>query len=200
MKTAIHNLNGEQVGEIELNDVIFGRPWNPDLVHQALRVQMANQRRPIAQTKGRGEVSGGGRKPWRQKGTGRARHGSIRSPLWIGGGVAHGPTKEKIFARRINKKMARAAVHVVLSRKLAEREVKIIDAFPANVAKTKEIAKSLQKFLSALVVRQSGAAGFARVVRNIKRADAIRADALNVHDLLRHKNILIEKSALPEIR
>lgn len=199
MKVPLYNLKGESVGEIELNDAIFGRPWNPDLVHQVFRVQMANRREPIAHTKGRGEVRGGGRKPWRQKGTGRARHGSIRSPLWIGGGVTHGPTKEKNFVKRLNRKMARAAVHTVLSKKLADRELMIVDSFP-GASKTKEAASALKKFSSVLLVNRASASSFARAVRNIKRTETIRADALNVRDLLRCRNVLIEKAALPEIR
>src|SRR3989338_6971942 len=110
MKAQLYNLKGEVIGDIDLKDEIFGVKWNADVVHQALQAQIANTRKPIAHTKGRGEVRGGGKKPLRQKGTGRARHGSIRSPLWKGGGVTHGPTKDKIFAKKINKKMKRLAI------------------------------------------------------------------------------------------
>ena len=91
-KTSLYNQKGEVIGEVELSDKVFGRSWNPDLVHQALKVQEANKRPSVAHVKARGEVSGGCKKPWRQKGTGRARHGSTRSPIWVGGGVTHGPT------------------------------------------------------------------------------------------------------------
>ena len=98
MKTDLYNKGGEKIGNVEVSDRIFGKSWNADLVHQALRVQETNRRERIAHAKDRGEVRGGGRKPWRQKGTGRARHGSIRSPLWVGGGRAHGPNKEKVYS------------------------------------------------------------------------------------------------------
>ena len=117
MKAKVYNLKGEVVKETELSDVIFLHPWNSDLVYQALRIQTANRRHPLAHAKNRAEVSGGGRKPWKQKGTGRARQGSIRSPIWKGGGVTHGPTKEKIFARKLNKKMLRGAIHSVLAKR-----------------------------------------------------------------------------------
>ena len=103
MKTELYNQNAEVIGEAELPDRIFGVKMNPDLVHQVLVAQMANSRQVIAHTKGRGEVRGGGKKPWRQKGTGRARHASIRSPIWKGGGVAFGPTKERNFEKKRNK-------------------------------------------------------------------------------------------------
>lgn len=200
MKVPLYNLQGESVGEVELKDAIFGRPWNPDLVHQVLRVQMANRRESIAHTKGRGEVRGGGRKPWRQKGTGRARHGSIRSPLWVGGGVTHGPTKDKIFTRRINKKMVRGAIHSVLSRKLRDQELKVLESFPANINKTKEAAKSLRAFPRALIVTPRSRPELHRTVRNIPKVKAIPPHALNVYDLLRHREILIDKAAISEIK
>ena len=116
MKINIYNLKKEKAGEIELSDRIFGVKWNADLVHQALNTQLANRRQPWAHAKDRAEVSGGGKKPWKQKGTGRARHGSIRSPLWIGGGATFGPSKERNFAKKINIKMKRLAIFSVLSR------------------------------------------------------------------------------------
>ena len=125
MKTAVYNLKGKKVSEIDLSDAVFSRSWNPDLVHQALLAQMGNRRRPLAHTKDRSEVSGGGKKPWKQKHTGRARHGSIRSPIWKGGGVTHGPTKEKIFEKKINKKMLRVAIHSVLSQRLKIDELRV---------------------------------------------------------------------------
>src|SRR6202007_528340 len=105
MKSPVYNIKNETVGEIDLPDSVFGAKWNPILVKQVGLAMMANARRPWAHAKGRSEVRGGGRKPWRQKGTGRARHGSIRSPLWSGGGKAHGPVKTRDFSQKINKKM-----------------------------------------------------------------------------------------------
>ena len=105
MKTEIYNKEGQSSGTINLDDQLFDLKWNADLVHQVVRSMESNARQSNADTKGRGDVRGGGKKPWRQKGTGRARHGSSRSPIWVGGGVAHGPTSEKNYDKKINKKM-----------------------------------------------------------------------------------------------
>src|SRR5882724_1844322 len=112
MKTDLYNLKNEVVGSVELPEEVFGARWNGSLVEQALIAQQANKRRPWAHAKTRAEVRGGGRKPWKQKGTGRARHGSTRSPLWVGGGKAHGPSKDRNYAQKINKKMKRLALFV----------------------------------------------------------------------------------------
>ena len=122
MQIDLYNAGGSIIGKADLPEKMFGQKWNPDLVHQVLAAQESNARKPLAHAKGRGEVRGGGKKPWRQKGTGRARHGSIRSPLWKGGGVTHGPTKERNFEKKINKKMRRAALFSILSRKTKEQE------------------------------------------------------------------------------
>jgi len=118
MNADVYNLNNEKVGTVELPENVFGAKWSPVLVKQVVDAQRANARDPWAHAKGRGEVRGGGRKPWRQKGTGRARHGSIRSPLWIGGGKAHGPRKERDYSQKVNKKMRRLALFSALSRKM----------------------------------------------------------------------------------
>ena len=127
MKVSVYNQEGKEVGKVLLPKEIFEVKVNPDLVHQVVVCQMANRRQPIAHTKDRGEVRGGGRKPWSQKGTGRARHGSIRSPLWIGGGVTFGPRKEKIFKKKIPKKMRRKALFMVLSGKAKENLLLVLD-------------------------------------------------------------------------
>ena len=127
MTTEVYNLQGQRVGKLELPGNIFGVKWNPVLVHQALLAQLANRRNPWAHAKGRGEVRGGGRKPWRQKGTGRARHGSIRSPLWVGGGKAHGPIKSRDYSQKLNKKMRRLAILSVLSKKAKDGDIKFFD-------------------------------------------------------------------------
>src|SRR3989344_8010007 len=137
MKTQVYNLKGEKVGDIELSDKIFARDWNPDLVHQVMLAQAANRRHPWAHTKNRGEVRGGGIKPWKQKHTGRSRQGSIRSPIWKGGGVSHGPVSERDFSKKINKKMLRAAIYSVLSKKLSDGQLKVIDSLELEAPKTK---------------------------------------------------------------
>src|SRR3989338_5603717 len=122
METEVYNQEGQMAGKIELPDSVFGLPWNDDLVHQVIVSMQSNKRTPVAHTKNRGEVSGTGRKPWRQKGTGRARHGSRRSPIWIGGGVAHGPRNDRNFTKKINVKMMKKAFYTILSQKYRDDE------------------------------------------------------------------------------
>lgn len=148
MKTEIYNQSGEKAGELELPKGVFDLPWNEDLVHQVIVSMQANKRTPVAHTKGRGDVRGGGKKPWRQKGTGRARHGSIRSPIWRGGGVTHGPTNEKDYSKKINDKMKKKAFFTVLSQKFRDNEILFLDKIILTRPKTKEamdIIKSISK-------------------------------------------------------
>jgi len=138
IKAKIYNQEGKESGALELPEGIFGLEWNGDLVHQVTVSMRANARTPVAHTKDRSDVSGGGKKPWKQKGTGRARHGSIRSPLWVGGGVTHGPRKEKSYAKKINKKMRTKALYTVLSQKLRDNEIIFVDEFKFKDMKTKQ--------------------------------------------------------------
>ncbi len=188
---------------MEVPAALVQTPWNADLVHQALVTQQANSRRVIAHAKDRSEVRGGGKKPWKQKGTGRARHGSIRSPLWIGGGVTHGPIKDKIYARAINKKMAQKAVFAVISKKYADKELFIVEGFDGVTAKTKDIRRALQPFMSGResigVVFAKEHAALQRGVRNMPRTRTIPPQSLNVVDLLTPKKIILEKDAVKEI-
>jgi len=203
MKADIFNQQNNKVDEIELPDKIFAVKWNPNLVHQALMIQLANRREPIAHAKGRGEVRGGGKKPWRQKGTGRSRHGSIRSPIWIGGGVTHGPTKERKFGGKINKKANRLAIFSILSKKLENKEFKLIDDLKIEPAKSKNAIMFLKKIFgdkpNALLIASTDNQKIKRLVSNIKNIDAIGAKSLNIYDLLKYKNILSEKKAMEEI-
>jgi len=203
MKADIFNQQNNKVDAIDLPERIFGVKWNPDLVHQALMAQLANRRQPSTHVKDRSEVSGGGKKPWKQKGTGRARHGSNRSPIWKGGGVTHGPTKEKNFTKKINKKMNRLAIFSVLSKKLKDDELKIIEQFDKDVEKTgkwKEILKSIGDLKSrTLLVSSSINGNIHRAVRNIEKVDAIGSFSLNVYDLLKAKNIILEKESIKEM-
>ena len=202
----LYNADGSIAGKAELPEAMFGKKWNPDLVHQVLVALESNARRPLAHAKGRGEVRGGGKKPWRQKGTGRARHGSIRSPLWKGGGVTHGPQKERNFEKKINKKMRRAALFSVLSRKASEHELRIVRSFDVSLPKTKLVAALLGALLgtgtpSALIIpAKEGAAMFRRAARNLTGAARIAPDVMNVRDLLRHKYVVIEEPALEAMK
>ncbi|MEI6480119.1 MAG: 50S ribosomal protein L4 [bacterium] len=138
METKIYNQKGQEAGTIALPESIFGLAWNSDLVHQVAVSMMSTARQPIAHTKDRGEVSGGGKKPWKQKGTGRARHGSTRSPIWVGGGVAHGPRNEKIYDRKVNRKMKTKAIFTILSRKFKDGEMIFVDSLKIAEPKTKD--------------------------------------------------------------
>ncbi len=145
MNAPVYNQQGEKISTVELPEQVFGLPWNADLVHQVITSMQANLRRPIAHTKDRGTVRGGGKKPWQQKGTGRARHGSRRSPIWIGGGVTHGPSNEKVYAKKINKKMRQKALWTILAKKQKEGEVVWLDELNLTAPKTKLAAQVLKQ-------------------------------------------------------
>ena len=201
MKTQVYNLEGKAISEVDLPETLFGRSWNPDLVQQALLAQAANRRLPWAHTKGRGEVSGGGKKPWKQKHTGRARQGSIRSPIWKGGGVSHGPNKERDYSVKINKKMLRGAIASVLSKRLQDGEIKIVDSIMSD-GKTKPFAKSfaiLAPRLNALIIPSKENKLVYRASANIPNVKSLGATSLNVQDLLKYKQIFIDKDALVEM-
>ena len=148
MKADVYNLKNEVVGSVELPAAVFGTKWNAILVKQVLEAQLANARAPWAHALQRDEVRGGGKKPWRQKGTGRARHGSTRSPLWVGGGKSHGPRNERDYTQKVNKKMKRVALFSVLSKKAKDGELKVFDSLMIEAPKTKAIATALRAVLS----------------------------------------------------
>lgn len=199
MKAPLYNLEGKSVGDVELKDAVFNRAWNASLVRQALIAQEANARENIAHTKTRAEVRGGGKKPWRQKHTGRARHGSIRSPIWKGGGVTHGPRSDRDFSKKINKIMKRAAIHAALSRKLRDGELKVVDTFALKTTKTSALVKAIGKARSLLLVAGKNRKEMGRIARNIPKTKGIPAHALNVRDILKYREVYIESRALNEI-
>src|SRR5574343_556524 len=143
METKIYNQNGQESGKIYLPESIFGLTWNADLVHQVVVSMMSSARHSIANTKTRGEVSGGGKKPWQQKGTGRARHGSTRSPIWVGGGIAHGPRSDKNYDRKINKKAKSKALFTILSKKFNDGEILFVDGINFSAQKAKDAKNTL---------------------------------------------------------
>jgi len=177
MKTQIYNQNGEVVSEINLPEEIFSLPWNEELVYQVAISQEANRRTHTAHTKNRSEVSGTGKKPWQQKGTGRARHGSRRSPIWVGGGVAHGPRNDKDYSKKINRKMGRKALAVVLSKKIADNQVLFLDNIKFTDIKTKDALVVLENLSKVSGLNE---------LKNKKRNSAIIA--------LTAKDKIIEKS------
>lgn len=145
MEAPIYNQEGKSAGSVKLSPAVFGLPWNGDLVHQVVVSMQSNARQNTAHAKGRGEVRGGGKKPWKQKGTGRSRHGSIRSPIWKGGGATHGPTNERNYEKKVNKKMKTKALYTVLSQKMRDGEIVFVDQLKFKVAKTREAAGTLAK-------------------------------------------------------
>ncbi len=203
MQADIYNWENKKVDTLELPEV-FNTRWSPALVQQVLLAQLANRREPWSYVKGRGEVRGGGRKPWRQKGTGRARHGSIRSPLWIGGGKAHAPTKERNYTQKVNKKMRRTAILSILSRRLRDGELKIFDDLSVAEPKTKVLAGKLKAVLGnktlrkpdVLLVPAGENKNIFRAASNIPKTKAIGPESLNVYDLLNYKAIWLDKRAV----
>src|SRR3989344_5210152 len=149
MEAKIYNQKGEEAGKINLPAKVFAAKWRADLVHQVAEGMKSNKRAGTADTKGRGEVRGGGKKPWRQKGSGRARHGSSRSPLWVGGGVTHGPLAEKNYKRKISKKMRAQALFSVLSKKMKDGEIIFIDTLTTADIKTQNALKVMQSLAKA---------------------------------------------------
>lgn len=211
MKSELYNQKAEKVGTVELPERIFGAAWNPQLVHQALNAQVSSSRNVLAHAKGRGEVSGGGKKPWKQKHTGRARHASIRSPIWKGGGVAHGPSKDRNFTKKINKKMRQAAIFSLLSKRLKDGEVRFIDSLSFDKPKTKLAHEFLKGFLkssakdpknvriNALIVPDQANREIYRATRNLANVKSLNATALNVYDLLKYRQIILDKQAIEVI-
>jgi len=199
-----YNQNGEQAGQIKLPSEVFGVKINSDLIYQVAVSQMANRRKIIAHTKGRGEVRGGGRKPWRQKGTGRARAGSIRSPIWRGGGVTFGPTKERVFKKKINKKMKRKALLMVFSGKAKNDLLIVLDSVKMEKPKTKLMAEMIKKLPCAgkntLFVLAGMDKNVIRAAANLPAIETKQAKDLSALDLLNFKYLLMSKEAIKIIK
>ena len=206
MEIKIYNQKGAEAGTIKLPEKVFAAKWRADLVHQVVEGMRSNKRAGTADTKDRGEVRGGGKKPWKQKGTGRARHGSTRSPIWVGGGVTHGPLAEKNYKRKISKKMRAQALFSVLSRKLKDNEILFVDSLSLSKINTKnavEVVKALAKtsgfkplanskkprVLTALIGRNEKAE---KSFRNLPQLELVFLKNLNPMDVLNHQYLLIE--------
>ena len=199
-KTTLYNTKAEKVGEIELSDLIFGIEANKEAMHTMVVNYLANQRQGTQSTKTCTEVRGCGRKPWRQKGTGRARQGSIRAPQWTGGGVALGP-KPRSYRFSVNKKLRRLALKSALSTKVAENEIIVIDELKLDSFKTKEMAAILKAFEAdnALVVTAGKDDNVVRSAANIPGIETSMAENLNVYDVLKHSKFIVTKDAVSKI-
>ena len=214
MELPLYNQNAENIGTVELADNVFGLPMNQDLLYQVVTSQMSNKRQVLAHAKGRGEVRGGGKKPWKQKGTGRARHASIRSPIWRGGGVTGGPTKERNFKKDINKKMMQKALKVALSSKVRDGQLFILDSLTIEKPKTKEMDIVMKKFTTILgrlnnvllvtAPAPTEASGTDSAIlyksgRNLPYLDTIEARNLNPLVLLEANRVILSKESLAVI-
>ena len=200
MKTKLYNLQAKASGEIELSDKVFGVDVKPELVHEVWVSQTSNQRQPWAHTKTRGEVRGGGRKPWAQKGTGRARHGSIRSPLWKGGGVTFGPLSKRNYQKKINKKTRKLALKMCLSDRFQNKGLIVMENFAFKEPKTKILVSLLEslpaekkKFLLVTAAKDDNVL---RMAKNLKTVDVVRAEDINIMDILNKENMAISKEAV----
>ncbi|MCX6755572.1 MAG: 50S ribosomal protein L4 [Candidatus Nomurabacteria bacterium] len=206
LKATIYNQKGAEAGSIELPEKVFGMKWKTDLVHQVVESIRGNKRAGTADTKGRGEVRGGGKKPWKQKGTGQARHGSTRSPIWVGGGVTHGPLAEKNYKKKINKKMRVGALYAVLSKKLKDGEIIFVDSLVMKDIKTKSAVDVMANLAKATGFKMIASSKKPKVLvaiaakdekiqksfRNIPSLELAMINNINPMQVLNYKYLLIE--------
>ncbi|TCZ67549.1 50S ribosomal protein L4 [Paenibacillus albiflavus] len=200
-KVALYNVSGKQVGEVELSEVVFGIEPHIHVLHEAVLMQQASERQGTHKAKGRSEVRGGGRKPWKQKGTGRARQGSIRSPQWKGGGIVFGPTPRS-YAYKLPKKVRRLAIKSALSSKVLDNEIIVLDQLEMAAAKTKEFAAILNNLKverKALVVAADYNENVALSTRNIPGVKFVAADGINVRDVMLYDKLIITKDAVQKV-
>jgi len=201
-KVKLYNKEAKEAGELELDDAVFGVRKKDEVIYQIYNAMMANAREPWAHSKNKGEVSGGGKKPWKQKGTGRARHGSNRSPLWVGGGVTFGPLKTRNYKQKIQKKMSQLAVRMCLSAKVKEEKFIVLEDLKSN-GKTKEMAE-FRKALpglgkTTLLLMDSVDDKINLATRNVPKLDMQQAKDVNVVDLMHHQYIIITKKGVQKL-
>ena len=198
---SVYNKEGKEVEKIDLNDSVFAAPVNEHLVHMAVVLQLANKRQGTQKAKTRSEVRGGGRNPYRQKGTGRARQGSIRSPQWVGGGVVFAP-KPRDYSFKLNKKVKRLALQSALSTKVAEGKIIVLDELTLSEVKTKEMVKVLGniKCDNALIVMDGSNENVMLAARNIPAVKTASVNTINVYDLLKYNNLVVTKEAVEKIQ
>lgn len=199
LKVPIYNLEGKKSGDLSLSEKVFGLASNNSLLHQAYITILGNQRKVIAHTKDRGERAGSGKKPWRQKGTGNARVGSVRNPVWRGGGIVFGPTKDRNFKKDINKKMMRKAILIALSEKVRSKNLLVLDKIEIVSKKTKEFSKAIKN----LEIKGRTLIGFSEkerefqlYSRNLEKIQNIYVKSLNVFDILNNKNLILSKDSI----
>ena len=200
-KIDVYDINGKKVKELELNEAVFGIEPNEAVVHSVLVNFLANQRQGTQSTKTRSEVSGGGRKPWRQKGTGRARQGSIRAPQWRKGGIALGP-KPRSYKYTVNKKERQLAVKSVLSSKVLENELVVVDSLPLNDIKTKEMVKALSNLKvegKALIMLPEKNEKVQKSARNIEGVKTTLVETINVYDLLKYNKLVVTEDTVKKL-
>ena len=197
---SVYNMEGKETGKMELNDSIFAAPVNEHLVHMAVVLQLANKRQGTQKAKTRSEVRGGGRKPWRQKGTGHARQGSIRAPQWKGGGVVFAPAPRD-YSFKMNKKEKVAAIKSALSSKVSENKLIVVEGMDLDAPKTKTMQSLLDNLdmKKALVVVGAEGRNVTLSVRNIPTARGVFANSINVYDILKYDNVIMTKSAIAAI-
>ena len=197
---AVYNIEGKEVGTMELNDAVFGVEVNEHLVHMAVVNQLANKRQGTQKAKTRSEVSGGGRKPWRQKGTGHARQGSTRSPQWTGGGVVFAP-KPRDYSFKMNKKEKRIALLSALSSKVADNKIVVLDAFNLDEVKTKKFAEVMSnlKVDKALVVIEGENKNVVLSGRNIPTVKVSATNEINTYDVLKYETLVVTKAAVEKL-
>jgi len=196
----LYNTNSEVVGQLNLRDDIFSVPVSTHVLHQVVLYQLAKRRAGTAKVKGRSEVSGGGRKPYRQKGTGRARAGTSRSPIWRGGGTIHGP-QPRSYEMKVPKKVRRLALKMALTQKLIDQELKVVDQLELQRIKTKDFAAILERLQveKTLVVIHEENDTLRKSARNIPRVKVLRSEGLNVYDLLNYHNVLLTQATVGKI-
>lgn len=199
-KVSVYNMEGNQVGEIELNDAVFGVEVNEHIVHRAVLSQLANNRQGTQSAKTRSEVRGGGRKPWKQKGTGHARQGSTRSPQWTGGGVVFAP-KPREYSFKINKKEKRAALKSALSSRVLENKIVVVDNFELDEVKTKKFVEVLNnlKLNKALVVLADDNKNVVLSAKNVPAVKTAYTNTINVYDILKYDTVVIDKATVEKI-
>lgn len=208
VKIKLYNQEAKVLEDMEVSDKVLGVKASAALLHQAVVAQMANARQVLAHTKDRSEVRGGGKKPWKQKGTGRARVGSSRSPLWVGGGVTFGPTKDRNFSQKINKKMKQKAIAMALSDKLGQSSLAILDSFKVEEFKTKQVNSILAKFekeifktdrRNILIISGTKDEKAKYSSRNLTGVKLINQENINIVDLLKYRNLLVTKDVIKKL-